>query len=125
MVTASGEYSWSRYDTAALLQSQAVDVVQADVTRCCGPTELTRIDALCAQANQPLSLHCAPAISATVGCALEQLKNLEYFHDHVRIESILFDGVLTPQDGALRPDLSRPGHGLSLKQADAGRYAIP
>ena len=32
---------------------------------------------------------------------------------------MLFDGVLEPVDGALRPDRSRPGNGLELKRADA------
>ena len=124
LAIASGEYTWNRYDTASLLEAEAVDVVQADVTRCCGPTELARIDALCAATNRPLSLHCAPAISAHAGCALEQLRHLEYFHDHVRVEDMLFDGVLSPRDGVLSPDLSRCGHGLELKLADARRYAV-
>ena len=36
---------------------------------------------------------------------------------------MLFDGVLEPVDGALVPDRSRPGHGLTLKHADAARFA--
>lgn len=124
VVVASGEYSWSRFDVARLLDAGAVDVVQADVTRCCGPTELARIDALCAAANRPLSLHCAPAISAHAGCALTQLRHLEYFHDHVRIESMLFDNPPVPSDGALRPDLAVAGHGLELRLRDAERYLV-
>ncbi len=124
MAIASGEYTWSRYGSARLLQADAVDVLQADVTRCSGPTELARIDALCAAAGRPLSLHCAPGISAHVGCALTQLLHLEYFHDHQRVERMLFDGVLSPEGGALAPDPSRPGHGLELKRADAERYAV-
>ncbi|HTU29323.1 MAG TPA: enolase C-terminal domain-like protein [Solirubrobacteraceae bacterium] len=123
LAIASGEYSWSRYDAARLLGAGAVDVVQADVTRCGGPTELERIDALCGAANRPLSLHCAPAVSAHVGCALERLVHLEYFHDHVRIEAALFDGVLRPVGGALSPDPATPGHGLSLSER-AERYAV-
>jgi hypothetical protein len=56
-------------------------------------------------------------------CAVDRLRHLEYFHDHVRVESMLFDGVLTPVDGALVPDRSRPGNGLELKRADAQRWA--
>jgi hypothetical protein len=37
---------------------------------------------------------------------------------------MLFDGVLTPVEGALRPDLTRPGMGLEFKRADAKRFAI-
>jgi hypothetical protein len=49
---------------------------------------------------------------------------MEYFHDHVRIEQMFFDGVVTPIDGALRPDLSRPGMGLEFKHSDAVKYAV-
>jgi hypothetical protein len=49
--------------------------------------------------------------------------HLEYFHDHTRIEDLLFDGVAVPRDGALYPELGRPGMGLELKRADAERYA--
>jgi hypothetical protein len=55
--------------------------------------------------------------------ALEQFVHLEYFHDHTRIEDLLFDGVVVPRDGALSSDLGRPGIGLELKRADAERYA--
>jgi hypothetical protein len=72
----------------------------------------------------PLSAHTAPALHAHPCCALPALRNLEYFHDHARIERIFFDGVLDPVGGELRPDLSRPGMGLELKRADAARYAI-
>jgi hypothetical protein len=58
------------------------------------------------------------------GVALGQLVHLEYFHDHVRIEHLLFDGVATPRKGELYPDLSRPGNGLELKRSEAERYAV-
>jgi hypothetical protein len=54
---------------------------------------------------------------------VESLLHLEYFHDHVRVEGMLFDGVLSPDEGYLRPDPQRPGLGLELKRADAERYA--
>ena len=49
--------------------------------------------------------------------------HVEYFHDHVRIERTLFDGVLRPVDCVLYPDHSRPGNGLDFKHADAEKYA--
>jgi L-alanine-DL-glutamate epimerase-like enolase superfamily enzyme len=123
MAIAAGEYGWTLADFRALLDAGAVDVLQADVTRCGGITELLRVDALCRAARVPLSLHCAPALHAHPGSALSQLCHVEYFHDHTRIESLLFDGVLAPEHGALRPDRSRPGNGLTLKQTDAERWA--
>jgi L-alanine-DL-glutamate epimerase-like enolase superfamily enzyme len=93
------------------------------VTRCGGVTGMLRVDALCSARNRPLSAHCAPQASAHVCCALESAVHLEYFHDHARIEGMLFDGALEPVDGELRPDYSRPGLGIELRQPDAQRWA--
>jgi hypothetical protein len=37
---------------------------------------------------------------------------------------MLFDGVVDPIDGALVPDLDRPGIGLELRRGDAEQYAV-
>ncbi len=123
MEIAAGEYGYDAVYFERMLAAGAVDVLQADVTRCAGISELLRVDALCRARSMPLSLHCGPAIHLHPGLALEQLAHLEYFHDHVRIEHLLFDGVRVPRVGALHPDLSRPGNGLELKRGDAEHYA--
>jgi L-alanine-DL-glutamate epimerase-like enolase superfamily enzyme len=122
MDVAAGEYGWTLpyFDRMA----GAVDVLQADVTRCGGITGFLRVDALCRARSLPFSAHCAPAISAHACSAMETCVHLEYFHDHVRIESLLFEGVLDPLDGGLCPDPSRPGLGLELREADAEAYAL-
>ena len=53
---------------------------------------------------------------------MPNLRHLEYFHDHQRIERMLFDGALDPDGGVLTPDPGRPGLGLDLRAADAERY---
>jgi L-alanine-DL-glutamate epimerase-like enolase superfamily enzyme len=121
---AAGEYGYDAGYFERMLNAGAVDVLQADVTRCGGITELLRIDGLCVAHHRPLSLHCGPAIHLHPGLALQQLRHLEYFHDHVRIEERLFDGVQHPRQGALRPDLDRPGNGLEFKRSDAEGYAV-
>jgi len=98
-----------------MLGSGAVDCLQADVTRCGGITEFLRVAALAAAHGIQVSAHCAPQASVHVCCAVPQFRHIEYFHDHVRVEDMLFDGVLKPESGALRPDRSRAGHGLELK----------
>jgi L-alanine-DL-glutamate epimerase-like enolase superfamily enzyme len=123
VVIAAGEYGYDLPYFQRMLEAGAVDVLQADVTRCAGITELLRVGALCRARSMPLSLHCGPSIHLHPALALEQFAHLEYFHDHTRIEGLLFDGVATPRDGALFPDLSRPGIGLELKRSDAERYA--
>jgi L-alanine-DL-glutamate epimerase-like enolase superfamily enzyme len=116
---AAGEYSWSLADSAALIAAGAVDCLQLDVTRCGGITEFGRGAALAAAHNLQVSGHCAPNLHAHVAAAVPNLRHLEYFHDHQRIEQLLFDGALDPDGGALRPDPGRPGHGMTLRAADA------
>jgi L-alanine-DL-glutamate epimerase-like enolase superfamily enzyme len=118
---AAGEYGYVLADFRNLLGS--VDCLQADVTRCGGITGLLRVNGLASAHNLDLSAHCAPQLAAHAFCGVDRLRHLEYFHDHVRIESMLFDGVLEPEGGALVPDRTRAGHGLELKRADAKRWA--
>jgi L-alanine-DL-glutamate epimerase-like enolase superfamily enzyme len=121
---AAGEYGWDLGYFERMLAAGAVDVLQADVTRCGGITGFLRVDGLCAARSIPLSAHCAPAISAHACCGIESLQHLEYFHDHVRIEGMLFDGTLEPEDGFLEPDRTRPGLGLTLRRADAEEFEL-
>ncbi len=51
------------------------------------------------------------------------MRHAEYFHDHVRIERMFFDGNFEPVAGALVPDLSRPGMGLELKRQDIEQFS--
>src|ERR671936_2447483 len=113
MAIAAGGYSWTLFDLERL--TGAVDVLQADVTRCGGITGMLRADGLCKAHSLPFSAHCAPAISAHVCSAMECAVHIEYFADHVRAERQLFEGTLEPENGALRPDRSRPGLGLGLR----------
>jgi L-alanine-DL-glutamate epimerase-like enolase superfamily enzyme len=118
---AAGEYAYVPADFRNLVGS--VDCLQVDVTRCGGISGVLHVNGLAAAHGLDLSGHCAPQLSAHALCAVDRLRHLEYFHDHVRIESMLFDGVLEPEAGTLVPDRSRPGHGLSLKRAEAERWA--
>lgn len=121
---ADGEYGYDAGCFRQMFEAEAVDVAMADATRCGGITGLLQVAALCETWHLPLSTHCAPALHVHPGCAIGALRHAEYFHDHVRIERELFDGAPEPEAGALRPDLTRPGHGLEFKWADAGRYAV-
>lgn len=121
---AAGEYGYEQGDFAALLDAGAVDCLQADVTRCGGITGVLQVAGLSAAHHIDLSAHCAPAVSAHAFCAVRRLRHLEYFHDHVRLEGMLFDGTLPPVDASLSPDPGRPGLGLALRAADAEPYRI-
>jgi L-alanine-DL-glutamate epimerase-like enolase superfamily enzyme len=121
---AAGEYVYLLRDAEMLLAADAVDCLQLDVTRCGGITGLLRAAGAAAARSVEVSGHCAPQVSAHALCAVPGLRHLEYFHDHVRIERMAFDGVLEPHAGALRPDRSRPGLGLELRRADLERHRV-
>ncbi|AKJ08711.1 mandelate racemase [Streptomyces incarnatus] len=121
---AAGEYAYTTQDFVNLVEGPAVDCLQADVTRCGGITGVLEAAGLAGAHHLDLSAHCAPAVSAHAFCAVRRLRHLEYFHDHVRCERLLFDGTLSPDGGTLRPDTGRPGHGLEIKWADAERYRV-
>jgi L-alanine-DL-glutamate epimerase-like enolase superfamily enzyme len=123
MEIAAGEYGYDSEYFRRMLASGAVDVLQSDSTRCGGITGFLQAAALCEAHHLPLSAHTAPSVHTHLGCAATPLRHLEYFHDHVRIEKMFFDGVRSPVNGELEPDLSRPGMGIELKRADAQRFA--
>lgn len=125
MDIAAGEYGYHLPYFQRMLDAGAVDCLQADVTRALGISGVLRVAALCDARGIDLSLHCAPQVSAHTGAAVWHLRHLEYFHDHVRVERLAFDGVLGPEPGGvLRPERSRPGLGLQVKQADLEQYRI-
>jgi L-alanine-DL-glutamate epimerase-like enolase superfamily enzyme len=118
---AAGEYLWDVAEAARM--APCVDVLQVDPTRCLGITGARLLDGVCAARGLPLSAHCAPQASAHLLCATESAVHVEYFHDHARIERLLFDGAIDPSGGRLRPDPTRPGLGLTLSDA-ADEFAV-
>ncbi len=124
MDIAAGEYGYEPVYFRRMLEAGAVDVLQADATRCEGITGFLKTSALCEAHFLPLSAHTSPTLHAHACCSALPAINVEYFHDHARIEHMLFDGALTPINGLLCPDPSSPGLGLQLKGQDADRYRI-
>jgi L-alanine-DL-glutamate epimerase-like enolase superfamily enzyme len=124
MSIAAGEYGYDEFYFQRMLKEQAVDVLQADATRCMGLSGFLKAAALCDAYGIPLSAHTAPTIHVHACCSAARAIHLEYFHDHERIEHMFFDGALTPINGELRPDLSRPGLGIEFKYKDAQAYSI-
>ena len=123
MEIAAGEYGYEPYYFRRMLEAGAVDVLQADATRCGGYTGFLRASALADAFGLPLSAHCAPSLHLSVGCTAPRLRHIEWFHDHARIERIVFDGAPVPKAGTIAPALDRAGHGLNFKERDAERWA--
>jgi len=122
MEIAAGEYGYTTDYFRRMLNAEAVDVQQADITRCGGVTGFLQVGALCDAHHIDLSGHCGPAAHLHAACAVPRFRHLEWFHDHARIEHMLFDGAPIPQSGTIRLDLSRPGLGLQFKHQDAEKF---
>ena len=120
---AAGEYGWDLPSFARMCRAEAVDVLQIDVTRCGGITEWVRVAALAAGHGLEVSAHTAQTLHTHVGCCVPNVRHLEYFHDHERVEAMLFDGLPELRDGSLIPPADRPGLGVELKRPDADRWA--
>lgn len=124
MEVAAGEYGYEPDYFRRMLEAGAVDVLQADATRCGGVTGFMLAAAQAEAFHVDLSAHCAPALHRHLGAAAPRFRHCEWFHDHVRIEHMLFEGAPVPRHGAIIPDPERPGVGLVFKQQDAARYAV-
>jgi L-alanine-DL-glutamate epimerase-like enolase superfamily enzyme len=122
MAVAAGEYATDAYGLRRLLEADAVDVLQGDVTRCGGISGLLRADGLCQAYGRAFSAHCCPTIHAHVCASMQSALHLEWFHDHARLEAMLLDGAPQPHEGRLRPDPGTPGLGVELKRSDAERF---
>jgi L-alanine-DL-glutamate epimerase-like enolase superfamily enzyme len=111
---AAGEYGGDVTYFRRMCAADADDCLQADATRCGGYTEWLRVAAVAAAHHLELSAHCAPHLHAPVAAAIPNLRHVEWFHDHVRVERLIFDGTLDPHGGVLCPNAQRIGHGLAV-----------
>ncbi|GAA3760982.1 enolase C-terminal domain-like protein [Microbacterium kribbense] len=118
----AGEYGFDLVYFRRMCQAQAVDCLQIDASRCGGITEWMRAAAVAASYGLDVSAHCSPHLHAHVAAATPNLRHLEWFHDHVRIETRFFDGALDPQGGTLTLDAAAPGTGLTLRAGDVAPY---
>ena len=124
MDIAAGEYGFEPFYFRRMLAAGAIDVLQIDASRALGLTGFLRAADLADAWNLPISSHCAPALHLHVAAHAPRLIHMEWFHDHVRLEALLFDGAPVLRDGVVAPDLSRPGLGLEFKWADAEGYQV-
>jgi L-alanine-DL-glutamate epimerase-like enolase superfamily enzyme len=120
---AAGEYGYDLTYFERMCSAGAVDCLQIDVTRCGGITEWRRIAAVAAAKHLDVSGHCAPNVTVPVAAATPNFRHLEWFHDHVRIESMLFDGA-REATGGLASLTDSPGNGVAWRSKDAEQYRV-
>lgn len=119
---AAGEYG---YDLSYFERmAGSVDCLQIDVTRCGGISEFLRAAAMAAATGLDVSAHGAPHQVLAVAAAVPNLRHIEWFHDHVRIESMLFDGSVTATGGTAPVNLTEPGNGMAFRATLAEQYRV-
>lgn len=121
---AAGEYGFNITYFREMLLNHSVDILQADATRCGGITGFMEAGKLAGAFHVPFSFHCAPSLHLHAALSLPSFYTGEYFHDHVRIEKMLFEGFREAEEGRMSPDLNRPGLGLEFKFEDAEKFKI-
>ncbi|KAA9378505.1 mandelate racemase [Microbispora cellulosiformans] len=119
---AAGEYGYDLVYFARM--APYVDCLQIDVTRCGGISEFLRAAAVAAAHGLEVSGHCAPHQHLAVAAAVPNLRHLEWFHDHVRIESMLFDGAVSPMGGEAPVGRAAPGNGLTFEEEAAAPWRV-
>jgi L-alanine-DL-glutamate epimerase-like enolase superfamily enzyme len=121
---AAGEYGYDLTYFHRMVAAGAVDCLQIDATRCGGITEFVRGAAVAAAAGLDVSAHCAPHLHATFVGAVPNIRHIEYFHDHARIEEkLLFDGARAPRDGTLSAT-GRSGHGIDVRTEGVEQWRV-
>ena len=93
----AGEYVADLYDAARLCP--VVDCLQLDATRCGGYSGFLAASTLALAHNLQVSAHCAPSLHAPVAAAPPNLRHVEWFVDHARLEPLLVDGAPTVRAG--------------------------
>ncbi|MFE0254020.1 enolase C-terminal domain-like protein [Streptomyces sp. NPDC059010] len=119
----AGEYGYDLPYFARMIDAGAVDCLQVDATRCGGITEFLRAAALAQAHGLEVSAHCAPHAHAAVAAAIPNLRHIEWFHDHVRMEDMFFTGALDPKGGTVAPTRGM-GHGLTLRALEVEEYQV-
>jgi L-alanine-DL-glutamate epimerase-like enolase superfamily enzyme len=121
---AAGEYGYDEPYFARMVAAGAVDCLQIDVTRCGGYTCWLRAASIASASGLDVSAHCAPAHHVQVCGSVPNIRHVEYFHDHARLETKLFDGIIAPSGGELVADTRQAGSGYALKEVDAEPFRI-
>ena len=122
MDVTAGEYGYDLAYFHRMCAAGAVDCLQVDVTRCGGITELLRTAAVAASQGFDVSGHCAPHLHVAALAAIPNLRHLEWFHDHVRIETMLFDGTLDHLGAPCARRTTVPATGSRLARAEQRHF---
>ena len=123
---AVGENLHTRFAFESFMARDAVDVLQPDVARAGGISEVRAIAALAAEQGLPVSLHTygdgvALAASLHLAAALENSAVMEFDYNENPLRSGLLREPLEPKDGFMQPP-DGPGLSVTLDPDALQRY---
>lgn len=123
---AAGELHFSRYDFVQLLNENAVEIIQPDVTVVGGVTEWMRVAEMAANHDIPVAPHYNWDLHAHLLAAVENGLWIEYFYRDSDVK--VFDDVLEyhmePDDDGMIEVPDRPGHGVVLDRDGLAQYRV-
>lgn len=124
MEVSAGEYGFDTGHLHRLLTAGAVDVLQVDATRCGGVTGFLSAAELAWTYRIPLSTHTAPFLHVPLACAAARCRHVELFHDHWRVERMVFSGGPVLTGGQLASEGAADGLGIGIEPLRADRYRL-
>jgi D-arabinonate dehydratase len=119
---AVGENHYTKWEFKDLLQKQAVEIVQADVTKCGGVTEFMKIAAMADAFGLAVCPHVSSFVDVPCVAAIPNGLFHEYVEGIVEPASRLLVESAVPVRGRITP-LDRPGFGIELRPDAAEKYA--
>ena len=124
---ATGEREFTRFDFLRLFDERAVDVVQPDVSRAGGFTEIRRIAAMASARGLRIAPHAWGsgvlfAASIHLAMALANCPILEVSQGHMPLMNDVFEEEYDVRDGRVHAP-QRPGLGFTLREDYAERFA--
>jgi L-alanine-DL-glutamate epimerase-like enolase superfamily enzyme len=119
---AIGENHYTKWEFKQLIEQGAVDIVQADVTKCGGVTEFMKIAAMADAHGLPVCPHFSNFTDVPCVAAIPNGLFHEYAEEMFEPASLLLKDCAKPSSGMIAP-LDKPGFGIELDPEAAQKFA--
>jgi L-alanine-DL-glutamate epimerase-like enolase superfamily enzyme len=117
---ATGENEYTRYGFRDLIEQKAATILNPDITRCGGFSEMMKIAHLAAAYDVKIAPHVVPELSLHVGASIPNVLLLEWSIGRPtglwRDDPQVVDGAITVPD--------RPGHGMEFTKTAIRKYQV-
>jgi L-alanine-DL-glutamate epimerase-like enolase superfamily enzyme len=118
---AAGENHYTRFEFSRLIEEEAVDILQPDLSKCGGITEALKIAAMASAYKLPIHLHSSQGINQMASVqVLSTIENGGYFEADCSLNNPLRDELIDPPiriqaDGTISPS-EKPGIGVDVNE---------